>query len=100
MRAGGLTLRRSLPQRGWLPGLCILLSACATVRMHSLDELSSIGRACGLAQGELIQEAEEPKVLILYSVSPPRSQIACVARWARKNHLHLAYIKAVDWQDH
>jgi ABC-type uncharacterized transport system auxiliary subunit len=80
--------------------IAAMLSGCATVRLHGADELSSVERSCGLAQGEVIQEAEEPKVLILYAIAPSRTQIACVARWSRKNHLHLAYIQAVDWQDH
>ena len=79
--------------------LSALLSACVTVRLHGREELSAIGRSCGLAEGELIQEAEEPRVLILYAIAPPKPQIACVARWARKHHLHLAYIQAVNWQD-
>jgi hypothetical protein len=76
-----------------------LLSACVTARLHGREELSAVGRSCGLAEGELIQEAEEPRIVILYAVSPPRPQIACVARWARKQRLHLAYIQAVNWQD-
>ena len=79
--------------------LSALLSACVTVRLHAREELSAVGRSCGLAEGELVQEAEEPKILILYAIAPPKPQIACVARWARKHHLHLAYIQAVNWQD-
>ena len=79
--------------------LSALLSACVTVRLHAREELSAVGRNCGLAEGELVQEAEEPKILILYAIAPPKPQIACVARWARKHHLHLAYIQAVNWQD-
>ena len=79
--------------------LSALLSACVTVRLHARDELAAIGRSCGLAEGELIQEPEEPRVLFFYAIGPTKPQIACVARWARKHHLHLAYIQAVNWQD-
>ena len=80
-------------------GVAATLSACATIRLHDRVELAGVGRACGLAEGELIQEPEEPKILFLYAISPSRAQIACVARWSRKHHLHLAYIQAVNWQD-
>jgi len=73
------------------------LSACATpARMHTDAELSAVGRACGTAEGEVIQDAEEPKVLVFYAVAPPRAQIHCLAKWARRHHLHLAYIQAVE----
>ncbi|MDB5720889.1 MAG: hypothetical protein JWP15_1507 [Alphaproteobacteria bacterium] len=75
------------------------LSACVAARLQPPETLSSLGRSCGLAEGELVQEAEEPRILFLYAVGPSRPQIACVARWSRKHHLHLAYIKAVNWQD-
>jgi hypothetical protein len=89
------------PSRRIAPALAISasLSACVTARLHAPDELRTVERSCGLAQGEIVQEAEEPKILILYAISPSRPKVACVARWARKNHLHLAYIQAVNWQD-
>ena len=76
--------------------LVLGLSACATARMHTDAELSAVGRSCGTAEGEVIQDAEEPKVLVFYAVAPPRAQIHCLAIWARRHHLHLAYIQAVD----
>ena len=73
------------------------LSACATpARMHTDAELSAVGRACGTAEGEVIQDAEEPRVLVLYAIAPPRSEIHCLAKWARHRHLNLAYISAVE----
>ena len=80
-------------------GLACILSGCVTARMHPRVELAAVGRACGLAEGELVQEEEEPRILFLYAVGPSRPQLACVARWSRKHHLHLAYIQAVNWQD-
>ena len=66
---------------------------------HSADELASVGRECGLATGELVQEQELKKVLFLYRVGPTRAQRSCVRQWAQKNHLHLAIIEAVNWTD-
>ena len=71
-----------------------LLCACAP-RLHSNGELSAVGRACGVAEGEVVQEAEEVRLLFLYSIAPSRAQLACVAHWSRRHHLHLAYIQAV-----
>ena len=75
------------------------LSACATPRMHSKQELSAVEMRCGLAVGELIQEDELKKVLFLYRVGPTPAERACVAAWARKHHLHVAYIDSVNWTD-
>ena len=75
----------------------LALSACATpARMHTEIELAAVGRACGAAEGEVIQDAEEPRVLVFYAVAPSRSEIHCLAKWARHRHLHLAYIEAVE----
>ena len=78
--------------------LPLALSACATAQMHTPEELSAVGRTCGAAEGELIQDAEEKRVLILYSVAPPKAEIHCLALWARRHHLHFAYIEAVNQQ--
>ena len=77
----------------------LTLSGCVTARMHSADELAAVGRECGLATGELVQEVELKKVLFLYRVAPSRTQRNCVHQWARKNHLHLAVIEAVNWPE-
>ena len=77
----------------------LALSACATPRMHSKQELSAVEMSCGLAVGELVQEDELKKVLFLYRVGPTPAERACVAAWARKHHLHVAYIDAVNWTE-
>jgi hypothetical protein len=75
------------------------LSACVTTaHMHTEAELSTVGRTCGAAEGELSQDSEEPRILFLYSVAPPRAEIHCLALWARRHHLHLAYVEAVNQQ--
>jgi len=78
--------------------LPLALSACATARLHTDAELSAVGRTCGAAEGELSQDAQEPRILFLYAVAPPRAEIHCLAEWARRHHLHLAYVEAVNQQ--
>ncbi len=73
----------------------LLLAACATPRMHTISELSSLGRSCGVAEGEILQDEEEPRVLILMRPGATPAERACVARWSRRNHLHLAWVEAV-----
>jgi hypothetical protein len=72
------------------------LSACATPRMHTQAELNSAGQACGLTYGELIQDEEAKKLLILFRQAPAPEQRRCVYDWARKNHLRLVVIDAIQ----
>lgn len=89
-------LRRGLAFGLLLP-LAMGLSACATTaRMHTEAELSAVAHSCGAAEGEVIQDAEEPRVLVFYAVAPAPTEIHCLAKWARHRHLHLAYISAVE----
>ncbi|HEY0326314.1 MAG TPA: hypothetical protein VGC46_10130 [Allosphingosinicella sp.] len=64
--------------------------------MYSTDELSEVARRCGLALGELVQEAEEPRLLFFITPNPPRAQQVCVQRWARRRSLHLVLIEGVE----
>jgi hypothetical protein len=81
-----------------LPALS--LTACATTpRLYSETELSAVGRTCGVSAGEVVQEAEEPRVVILYRIAPSPAQRSCMAHWTRKRHLHLAVIEAVNFTD-
>ena len=76
------------------------LSGCATApRLYSVGELSGVDRSCSLEEGDLIQEEDAPELLFLYRVGPTPAQIACTAHWAKKHHLHLAMIDAVNWND-
>ena len=70
----------------------MLLSACATPRMHSTDELNSAGLACGLSYGELIQDEEEKKLLIALKSNISAKQRACVTQWAKSNHLRAVFV--------
>ena len=80
-------------------GAIILLSACATPRMHSQEELNSAGLACGLSYGELIQDEEEKKLLIMFRAAPTPERRACVYNWARKNHLKLVVIENIQFPE-
>ena len=75
------------------------LSACATPRMHSQAELNSASLACGLTYGELIQDDEAKKLLILFRQAPEPAQRACVYQWARKNHLKLVVIDHIQFPE-
>jgi hypothetical protein len=77
----------------------LALSACATPRMHSEAELNTAGLACGLTYGELIQDAEEKKLLILFREAPSAEKRACVYQWARKRHLKLVVIDAIKFPE-
>jgi hypothetical protein len=74
----------------------VLLAGCATPRLHSPLELADVALACGVPAGDLSQADDLRKVLVLYTVAPSLSQFRCVHRWARRHHLHLAYVEAVD----
>ena len=75
------------------------LSACATPRMHSVDELNTASLGCGLTYGELIQDAEAKKLLILFRVAPSADRRTCVYQWARKRHLKLVVIDAINFPE-
>ena len=77
----------------------LLLAGCATPRMHSQDELNSAGLACGLSYGELIQDEEAKKLLILFREQPSPEQRHCVYQWARKNSLKLVVIDAIKFNE-
>jgi hypothetical protein len=72
------------------------LSACATARMHTEAELGGVTRLCGLNAGELIQDEEDPRILFLIHPSATSRQRVCAVRWAKRNHLHLAYVEGIE----
>ena len=75
------------------------LSACATARMHSEAELAEVTRACGLAAGELIQDSEEPRILFLVRPGATPRERVCAIRWAKRNHLRLAFVEGIDLKE-
>ena len=76
-----------------------LISACATPRMHSVDELNSASLACGLTYGELIQDAEAKKLLILFRAKPTPEHRRCVYQYARRNHLKMVVLDSVQFPE-
>jgi hypothetical protein len=86
-----------MSRRSSLMMLSVLtLTACATAQMHSEAQLNDVALACGLSYGEVVQETEEKRLLFLYRVAPAAAQRHCVYQWARKNHLTLVIINAVN----
>ena len=82
----------------WLAAT-LALSACATARMHSQEELNVASLGCGLTYGELIQDEEEKRLLILFRQAPSPAQRSCVYQWARRNHLKLVVVDAIQFPE-
>ena len=72
------------------------LSGCAKAQLHSEAQLNEVAVGCGLSYGDVVQEAEEKRLLFLYRVAPEPRQRHCVYQWAHKNHLTLVIINAVN----
>ena len=77
----------------------LALSACVNTRVFTEAELNDVGRACGMAPGEVVQEPDEPRFLFLFAIGPTRQQVGCVNRWARRHNMHLSWIEAVDFTE-
>ncbi len=75
------------------------LSACATARLHSVEEINTVGRACGIALGELFQDESEKRLLFLMRPGATAAQRSCVIRWARKNHLKPVFVEAINFPE-
>ena len=73
-----------------------LLSACATARLHSEEELNRVAVGCGMALGELVQEEEEKRLLFIFRVAPSAEERACVIRWAKQNHITPVIIESLN----
>jgi hypothetical protein len=70
-----------------------LLAACATpARMHTQEQLNTIALGCGLTYGELIQDEEQKRLLLLIRDNPSASQRVCVTNWARRNGLKPVFL--------
>ena len=79
--------------------LLLALSACATARLHSVDEINSVGSRCGVAIGELFQDESEKRLLFLMKPDATAEQRVCVARWARANHLRFVFVDAINFPE-
>ena len=74
-----------------------LLAACATTaRVHSLSELSRVANRCDVAAHTLAQHLERPEIFYFLNPVASEAQLLCVGRWAKKNHLRLVYVEAVQ----
>ena len=70
----------------------LVLSGCVTAQMHDQAQLNQVAVGCGLALGELIQDEEQKKLLLLIHDSPSDEQRVCVTKWARRNGLRPVFI--------
>jgi Tfp pilus assembly protein PilF len=70
----------------------LALSACVAPQMHTEAQLNTVATGCGLALGELIQDEEQKKLLLMVRQDPSVEQRACVARWARRNGLKAVFV--------
>jgi Tfp pilus assembly protein PilF len=70
----------------------LALSACVAPQMHTEAQLNTVATGCGLALGELIQDEEQKKLLLMVRQDPSVAQRACVARWARRNGLKAVFV--------
>jgi hypothetical protein len=71
----------------------LALSACATpARMHDQATLNTVALGCGLTYGELIQDEEQKKLLLLIHDNPNAEQRVCVTKWARRNGLRPVFL--------
>ena len=75
------------------------LSACATARLHSVEEINSVGRACGVALGEVFQDESEKRLLFLMKPGATAEQRLCVGRWARKHKLKFVFVNAINFPE-
>ncbi|MEO7654770.1 MAG: hypothetical protein ABIS23_03695 [Sphingomicrobium sp.] len=70
----------------------LALTACATARMHDQQALNSVALDCGMTYGELIQDAEEKKLLIALKSNISLNQRICITQWARRNHMKTVFV--------
>ena len=82
-----------------LLALALAVSACATARLHSVEEINSVGVSCGVAIGEVFQDESEKRLLFLMKPDATAAQRGCVARWARKNHLKFVFVEAINFPE-
>jgi hypothetical protein len=77
----------------------LTLSACATARLHSVETINAVGHHCGIALGELFQDESEKRLLFLMKPDATPAQRICAAQWARKNHMKLVFVKAINFPE-
>ena len=85
--------------RAMVAAALLVLSGCVTARLHSEDEINTVGRECGLALGELFQDKTEKRLLFMFRIQPTAEQRSCVVRWARKNKLKTVIVEAMNFPE-
>jgi hypothetical protein len=93
-----------MPTRTALSSILIItgaaaLSGCATARLHSVEEINSVGQQCGVSVGEVFQDESEKRLLFLMKPDATQEQRVCVLRWARKNHMKFVYVNAINFPE-
>ena len=82
------------PRKNITVSAFLLVSACVTAPvLHTEAQLNDVGTRCGLALGELMQDESEKRLLLIVRNAPTDAQRACVARWARRNHLKAVFVQ-------
>lgn len=74
----------------------VALTGCVTAKMHTEAQLNDVALNCGLDNGDVVQDAEEKRLLFLFRIAPKPQQRHCIYQWAHKNHLTLVIINAVN----
>jgi len=71
----------------------LLLAGCVTTpRLYSAQELGSLAQSCGYALGEVVQDPEEKRLLLVVTaVATTKTEQDCIYRWARPRRLHVVY---------
>jgi hypothetical protein len=77
----------------------LALSACATARLHSVEEINSVGASCGVELGEVFQDESEKRLLFLMRPGATPAQRLCVGRWARRHHMKLVFVEAINFPE-
>ena len=68
------------------------VTACATPRLYSEVELGTLAQSCGYALGEVIQDPEEKRLLlVITAASATPAEQRCIYRWAHPRRLHVVY---------
>ena len=73
--------------------ITLALSACVTPQMHTEAQLNEVATGCGLALGELIQDEEQKRLLLMIRQEATPEQRTCVVKWARRNGLKTVFIQ-------
>ena len=81
-----------------LPCAALALAGCVNTRVYSEQELALVATRCGVAQGEVMQDEEYPRILFLMAAEPSRQQFRCVRSWSRRRGMHLSRIQGIEFQ--